>query len=54
MVKYTQSNGKQLLMWGVAPHMIDVRMRDGQEMRRNHYNTSQPQYNHVNVNVMIM
>ena len=42
------------LMWGVAPHRIDVYIGDGQETRRNNYNMSQPQYNHVNVNVIVM
>ena len=41
-------------MWGVAHHKMDVHMRDGKETRRSHYNTSQPQYNHVNVNVIVM
>ena len=27
---------------------------DGQETRRNNYNTSQPQYNHVNANVIVI
>ena len=42
------------MMWGVAPHRIDTHVGDGQETRRNHYNTSQPQYNGRNVNVIVM
>ena len=41
-------------MWGVAPHSIDAHMGDGQETRRNDYNTSQPQYDHDNVNVIVI
>ena len=41
-------------MWGVAPHKIDVCTGDGQETRRNNYNTSQPQYNPVQVNVIVI
>ena len=41
-------------MWGVAPHKIDAHMRDVQETRRNDYTTSQPHYNHINGNVIVM
>ena len=44
----------EVLMWGVAPHRIDAHMRDVHETRRNDYTTSQPYYNHVNVNVIVM
>ena len=42
------------VMWGVAPHSIDVHTGDGQETRRSHYNTSQSQYNGRNVNIIVM
>ena len=45
---------RRLLMWGVAPHRIDAHTGDVQETRRHHYNTSQQQYNHDNVNVSVI
>ena len=41
-------------MCGVAPHRFDLYMGDGQETRRNNYNMSQPQYNYVNVNLIVI
>ena len=41
-------------MWGVAPQRVDAHMGDGQETRRDHYHASQPQYNPINVNVIVM
>ena len=41
-------------MWGAAPHRIDVHTRDGQETRRNNYNTSKPQYNYVKANIIVI
>ena len=52
----TAAMGNELywMMWGVAPHRIDAHMRDVQETRRNDYTTSQPHYNYVNVNGIVM